>query len=243
MAFGYDPEEERQKNEYQVPESAPIEPEKSGPKRFGFFKLFFFFVIAAYLVFNIYQVPILTHLGQYLVVKDHLEKADLIVCLAGNNVERGLATIDAYRQGLAPVIYNAREELPDGYEALKTKGLHYPETRELLLTLFKEADVPASALVPEPAIATSTFEEAQFVGALVKQKGYRSLIIITSPTHARRALLTFNKVFKDQNIKIMMLPSPYSQFNPQSWWKERKYVREVVMEYQKLIYYTFKYFL
>ena len=243
MTFGYEEEKEQSKERYQTPENAPIEPEKSGSKILRFYKIFLFLMVGAYLILNFFQVPILIHLGQYLVVKDHLEKADLIVCLAGNNVERGLATIDAYRQDLAPYIFVAREELPDGFETLATKGLHYPENRDLLVNLFKEADLPDAASVDVSRIVVSTFDEAKLVNEWVKQKGYRSLIIVTSPTHCRRAMLTFKNAFKGQNIKIMMCPSPYSGFNPQSWWKERKYVREVIMEYQKLVYYTFKYFM
>ena len=243
MNFDNDNEREQSQERYHTPKNAPIEPEKSGSKRFSFYKIFFFLMVGAYLIFNFFQVPILTHLGQYLVVQDRLEKADLIVCLAGNNVERGLATIDVYRQGLAPAVFTAREELPDGYETLTTKGLHYPENRDLLVNLFKEADLPDAALINAPGIATSTFDEAKLVSEWVNQKGYRSLIIVTSPTHCRRAMLTFKNAFKGQNIKIMMLPSPYSGFNPQSWWKERKYAREVIVEYQKLVYYTFKYFI
>jgi uncharacterized SAM-binding protein YcdF (DUF218 family) len=242
MRFDPDDEKESAPERYQTPENAPIEPESSHLKRFGF-KIFFFLIFSAYLIFNFFKVPILTQLGEYLVVQDRLEKADLIVCLAGNNVERGLATIDLYRQDWAPFIFLAREELVDGYETLKDRRLHYPETRDLLAALFKEADLPESAVIQAPGIAASTYDEAGLVRAWVKQKGLRSLIIVTSPTHCRRALLTFKKVLKDQNVKIMIIPSSYSRFNPQSWWKEHKYVREVVLEYEKLICYSVKYFL
>jgi hypothetical protein len=36
------------------------------------------------------------------------------------------------------------------------------------------------------------------------------------------------------------MPTPYSKFRPEDWWKTRGYVREVIMEYQKLIYYKVK---
>ncbi|RPI74928.1 MAG: YdcF family protein [Desulfobacteraceae bacterium] len=242
MDFGYDTEEKQPEREYRAPENAPIEPDPAGSKKVHFFKIFLFLMVAAYLLFNFFKVPILTQLGEYLVVKDRLEKADLIVCLAGNNVERGLATIDLYRQGLAPYIFAAREELPDGFAVLTSKALHYPENRDLLAGLFREAGIPDAVLLPEPEIATSTFDEAKIVGERVKRKGYRSLIIVTSPTHTRRSRLTFENAVKGQKIKIMMWPSSYSKFNPQSWWKERKYTREVIIEYQKLVYYTFKYF-
>jgi len=42
---------------------------------------------------------------------------------------------------------------------------------------------------------------------------------------------------------IMMMPSQYTDFRPDNWWKKEKYVNEVIIEYQKLIYYTLKNFL
>ena len=87
----------------------------------------------------------------------------------------------------------------------------------------------------------STFEEAQKIREYAKKAGVKSMILITSPTHSKRAWLTFEKVFKGDGVSIMMRPSPYSRFRPEDWWKKRRYVRAVIIEYQKLIYYKFKY--
>jgi len=68
-----------------------------------------------------------------------------------------------------------------------------------------------------------------------------SLIIITSPTHTRRAWLTFNKVFEKDNVRISVVPTLYSDFRPDNWWKTDKYLQDVILEYQKLFYYYIKY--
>jgi len=86
----------------------------------------------------------------------------------------------------------------------------------------------------------STFEEAEKVAALVKDKKYRSLILVTSPTHSKRAWLTFRKAIPDKEFRITVMPTPYSKFRAEDWWKTRRYVRDVIMEYQKLIYYKAK---
>jgi uncharacterized SAM-binding protein YcdF (DUF218 family) len=85
-------------------------------------------------------------------------------------------------------------------------------------------------------------EEAKVIGEFVREKGFRSLIIATSPTHTRRAWLTFEKVFEKDDVEVMMAPSRHARFKPDDWWKTRRYAKEVIVEYQKLIYYTFKYF-
>ena len=136
----------------------------------------------------------------------------------------------------------AREELPDGYELLKEKGIEYPESIDLLEMILKGVGVPESAMIISDRSVTSTFDEATMVRDFVKKKGHRSLILITSPTHSRRAWLTFKRIFKEEKVRILMLPSPYSKFRPEDWWKKRRYVREVIFEYEKLLYYSLKYF-
>ena len=74
----------------------------------------------------------------------------------------------------------------------------------------------------------------------MKRHGYSSLILITSPTHTRRVWLTFKKVFEGEDIRLHVVPTPYSRFRAEDWWKSRKYTREVILEYQKLIFYVLK---
>ncbi|MFH0845592.1 MAG: ElyC/SanA/YdcF family protein [Pseudomonadota bacterium] len=89
----------------------------------------------------------------------------------------------------------------------------------------------------------STAGEAMMLREVVKKGGYRSLILVTSPTHSRRAWLTYRKAFEDEKIRIIMHPSHYSGFRPNDWWKKRRYIREVLIEYEKLMYYAVRYFL
>lgn len=223
------------------PDATPIEPGRKKIGKPSLLKWLFFLFLIIYVLLSYYYVPILISLGRYLIVAHEPDKSDLIVCLAGGNIERGLAVADAYQEKLAPRIFIAREEPPDGYELLKERGLNYPESIDLLIMVLKELGVPRSAILISDRPVISTFDEATVIRELVKKEGYRSLIIITSPTHSRRAWYTFRKFFENEDVRIQMLPSQYSNFRPEDWWKERKYVREVIIEYQKLIFYTLKY--
>lgn len=219
----------------------PIEPEGEKSARLSYLKVIIFLFIIIYALISHFHGPLLTYLGEYLVLKQTPQKSDLIVCLAGGNVERGIGTAEAYHEGFAPRILLTREEPPDGYRLLEERGLHYPESVDLLAVLLKDLGVPESAIIINRRPITTTFEEAHLVRRVVGNKGYRSLILITSPTHTRRAWLVFKKVFEGTPVRVLVLPTPYSEFNPKDWWKHRKYLREVVIEYQKLIFYTVKY--
>jgi uncharacterized SAM-binding protein YcdF (DUF218 family) len=219
----------------------PIEPERKRMGRTWMLKWLFFLLAIVYVLFSYYHVPILTGLGRYLIVEHTPQKSDLIVCLAGGNVERGLAVADAYQRGLAPRVFMAREVPPDGYALLKERDIDYPESVDLMRVLLEELGIPESAFFTSDRSSKSTFEEAHLVRDLVMNNDYNSLIVITTPYHCRRAWLTFRKVFEEDDTRILMLPSSYSDFRPEDWWKKRRYLREVIIEYQKLIYYRLKY--
>ena len=209
--------------------------------RFSILKwlLFIFFVI--YFVLSSYRIPLLIKLGEYLIVEHKAEKADLIVCVAGEDVERTLAVIDAYRQGLAPHIFRAKEAKPDGLDYIKERVKDYPTGFDLFKVIIKGFGIPEKVILSTEDRVNSTIEEAGAVRKFALDRGFKSLIVITSLTHSRRAWLTFKKVFKDDNIKIISLPSHYQLFNPKDWWTKRKYTRELIFEYQKLIYYKIAY--
>lgn len=223
-------------------DSKPIEPERKKLGKPSLLKWLFFLFALIYILLSYYHAPMLTGLGRYLIVRHTPQNSDLIVCLAGENVDRGLAVADAYERGLAKRIFMVREDPPDGFAMLEQRGVKYPENVDLMMMLLEGLGVPQSAFYTSDGCAASTFEEALLVRGFVDKGGYSSLIVITSPVHSRRAWLAFRKVFDDKDVRISMLPSSYSNFKPEAWWKDRKYLKEVIIEYEKLMYYTFKYF-
>ncbi len=199
------------------------------------------FVVIIYFLLSSYRVPLLIQMGKYLIVEAEPRKADLIVCVAGGDVERALAVVDVYRQGLGPYIFRAKEEKPDGFDYLKKQIKNYPTGFDLFELIMEGFKIPEKVILSPDERVGSTIDEVRLVRKLVLDKGFKSVIVITSLTHSRRAWLTFKKVFKDDDVEIISLPSHYQLFNPKDWWKKRKYAREVIIEYQKLIYYKIAY--
>jgi hypothetical protein len=233
--------QEVQENKEQIAnDSKPIEPKSITFSKLSAIKLVIFFIFIGYLLFSNFRVPILIRLGSFLVVEHIPQESDLIVCMAGRNIERGLTVLDVYNKGLAPKIFIAREEPPDGYILLEQGGIEYPETNDLFKMFMEKSGVPEAAILSSVETVDNTMDEALLLKRLVTERDIKSIIIITSPTHTRRAWLTFRKILKENDVRITMIPSGYSDFNPDDWWKKRKYKREVIIEYQKLIYYWLK---
>ena len=223
------------------PARKPIEPERAKITKQLVLKWIFFLFFIIYILISSFHAPILIYLGEYLVMEHPPQKSDLIVCLSGENIERGLAAVDAFKNGLAPKIYISRSVAPDGYEVLRDRGIDYPEEADLLERLIRDSGIPEAAIIRSDVQVPITFDEAKIVREEVKNSGFKSIIIITSPTHSRRAWLTFMKVFEDTDVRILSLPTKYSGFRSEDWWKNSKYLKDVLLEYEKLIYYIIKY--
>src|SRR6266536_4591474 len=92
-------------------------------------------------------------LGDFLVARDELRRADAIVVLAGNSPYRAEHAVELYRAGWAPRVLISNElVLSHGVEvswlALRQAGLVH-------------LDLPDEAVVPLERVAQSTYQEAQ----------------------------------------------------------------------------------
>jgi uncharacterized SAM-binding protein YcdF (DUF218 family) len=217
-------------------ENKPIEPESRRLGGVGLLKGTLFVLVIAYVLVSYNRAAILNSLGHYLVVEHAPGKSDLIVCLLGKPVERALEAADLYRNGLAPRIFVAQGDPPDGHSVLAQEGISYPESRSRVIDLLVALGVPRGACFTSNEAVGSTLEEARAVRAFALEKGYRAIIIVTSPTHTRRAWVIFKKAFEEDEAVLSVVPSRYSNFNPDGWWKTNKYTQDVILEYQKLIY-------
>ena len=105
------------------------------------------------------------------------------------------------------------------------------------------AGVPDNSieLVLQPV--TSTNEEAEVVRQYVQERGLRSLLVVTSAYHSRRALWTFSRVFRGTRVQVGLVSASNGVESPppSTWWLTPVGWKLVPTEYVKLIYYMFKY--
>jgi len=230
----------RENRETELMDGRPIEPKSRRFKGPSIVKWIFFILVITYMVISYYRVPILTAIGHYLIFEQPLKEADLIVCTPGSPLEQSLMAAELYKRGLAPRIFIPEETPPDGLEIFKAQGGRYPEAIGLFITTLKSLDVPKSAFLIGKLIGDSIQEEAEEVREVVINESYGSIIIVTSPSRARRTYSIFEKVFEGEKLEITISPSQYSDLKADNWWQRDKYVNEVVFECQKLLYYTIK---
>jgi uncharacterized SAM-binding protein YcdF (DUF218 family) len=77
--------------------------------------------------------------------------------------------------------------------------------------------VPAAAILVEPRSA-STEENAEFTAVLMKERGLRTAILVTSPYHQRRASVLFARAFGPAGLSFVNHPANDPQWDPDRWW-------------------------
>ena len=73
-----------------------------------------------------------------------------------------------------------------------------------------------------------TFREAKGISRLIKKRGYKSIILISSPYHTHRVKITFEKFLKEHNVAFYVQSSG-----------ERASLRQLITEYIKLKIYQY----
>jgi uncharacterized SAM-binding protein YcdF (DUF218 family) len=175
--------------------------------------------------------------GRFLVVADPLpHRADAIVMLAGSLADRALETAHLAREGVAPLVILTRESLRRGAAALRAHGVRLPEEHHLARRALEELGVPESALHVLPRRANSTKTEAAIIARWACRHGVRRLVVVTSPTHTRRARLILAQSL-GRGVELSVRPAPAAAFPADHWWRRRRTFKDVLIEYQKLVVY------
>jgi uncharacterized SAM-binding protein YcdF (DUF218 family) len=178
-------------------------------------------------------------LGYFLIWEQNPQEVDVIVVLKGRDVERSLAAVDVYKKGYANLIVMAKAaEDPGSAEFRKRVGNKF-EGKGFFQRAIEAMDVPEKSIQFIGNGVASTHDEALVVKEFLRENGYKSILLVTSKWHSKRAYLTFKSVFKnDDGITIIVNPSSYDNFNPEGWWKNKNDTKLIFDEYLKFIYYT-----
>jgi len=178
--------------------------------------------------------------GRALIVKAEIGSADALVVLSGSSsyLERTQKAAELFRQGRAPVVLLTDDHTRGGWsQPLQTNPYFVDRATEELI----KQGVPAERIRIVPGVAESTRSEALIVKDYAAAHGFRSVLIITSAFHSRRALRTFRTSFAATGIIVGLDPSSGSRTSAALWWLSPSGWRDVAGEYIKLVYYWLKY--
>ena len=168
-------------------------------------------------------VLLFRHAGSFLVVNTP-EHADLIVVLAGgNNDLRYWAGMQLLQEGYAPHL------LLDVF----TKELRFGRLDGDLANEFVTQTAAGQATIC-PLAENSTYDEARYLEKCLRGTDARSILIVTSKFHTRRALEILQARMPQYHFSVYGSADPYS-FD-ENWWRTREWAKTTLAEWQRYIW-------
>lgn len=188
---------------------------------------------AVYLL--LFHTPFVWLLAEPLRVSAPPRAADAIVVFAGGVGESGKAG-GGYQERVKQAV--------DLYSTGKARWLIFSSG---YVFAFREADimkalavahgVPASAIILEMN-AANTYENVVFVRDILHTHGWREILLVSSPYHMRRAVLTWRTVAPE--IAVIPTPVPSSQFYSHAWGARLEQIQGILHEYLAIVAYWWR---
>jgi uncharacterized SAM-binding protein YcdF (DUF218 family) len=171
-------------------------------------------------------------IGEALVIQDQLQPVDILHVIAGDDYRTQYA-FQLYKQGYAKMLFFT------GGWCLEHGYFHGAHALQLAL----QAGIPQNAVAYDDSQVFSTYDEVLLLQKYLAENrpDYHSIMVVSDPFHMRRARWTYRHIFGTE-FSVVMAPVPFDQTPfKQQWWTDRLSTTYVKEEYQKMIYYFFRY--
>jgi uncharacterized SAM-binding protein YcdF (DUF218 family) len=168
-----------------------------------------------------------------LIVTVDLPTADVIAILSGSStyVERTHKAAELYKEGRAPLIVLTDDNTRGGWSSSEQRNPYFVE----------RAHVPPDKIRVAPGVAESTHSEASIIRDYAMAHSLRSVLVVTSAYHSRRAFRSLQQSFAGTGTLIGITPTLPPTPGPSLWWLHLDGWRSVAVEYVKLVYYRLRY--
>lgn len=164
------------------------------------------------------------------------EDADAIVILMGNFPERVMEAVDLYSEGCASRIILVQEGMGP-YKLLESRGADILSTTEQAHNSAVALGIPKDSITVLPGDARSTMNEAIIISDyLIGRPAIDTIILVSSPSHMRRASMIFRSAIKTKGLSVYIgcSPSKYSGFQTDKWWRRKEDIQAVLSEFVKI---------
>lgn len=180
--------------------------------------------------------------AEALIVRSDLSHADALAVLAGSStyLERTHRAAQLFNEGRAPKIILTNDNLKSGWSPEEERNPLFVERAAAEL---RRLGVPSEKIEVVPGRVVSTYDEAVCLRQYARERGLRSILVVTSAYQSRRALWTLRRVFQGSDVVIGLDPVTPGEQAPTSatWWRHRLGWKLVPGEYAKMIYYRIHY--
>lgn len=173
--------------------------------------------------------------GKWMRVDESPQEADYIFPLAGN-MNRMVKAAQLYKEGYAPSILLSRPRILQREPLDDAKALMgYPdyELEDFVRKMLVGLDAGAAKVEPFGNGHTSTVEEIEALRAHFGEQR-PTLLVVTSPSHARRTKMIMQDIMKD--FEFVVTTSDDNPFRD-DWWRDQDSAQLLIMEFAKTLHY------
>lgn len=190
----------------------------------------------AMLLIWLFRFRILFGLGNYLIVENDLQDAEVMFVLSGDPGDRGNEAARIWKAGYCPKIVCLGGEVSGCLKAWGEEVITCTITQKVLLS--QGVDSSAVELLCE---GSSTYEEYLAIREYCRVNGFKKIMVLSSKFHTRRIDRVFRWPLITDGVKMVLRGAPSSQFKESEWWKSEPGLLFVNNEYVKSFYYMLKY--
>jgi uncharacterized SAM-binding protein YcdF (DUF218 family) len=177
-------------------------------------------VVALGAVVYLARHPLMRFAAESWIVNEPAAHADAIVVLSDDNfyADRATQAAQLFRQGVASVV------VASGRRLRPSAGISELMEHDLI-----ERGVPKEKVERFAHDADTTRDEAIALRRLATEKGWRSVVVVTSNYHTRRARYIFQRVFPS-GVAVSVASARDGDFDPEHWWEKRKSAKNFLAE-------------
>ena len=174
-------------------------------------------------VFLLIVVALASQAARFLVVDDP-QKSDAIVVLAGDTNLRPARALALLRQGMAQHVFLDVEVRDQIFDQRLTD----------LAQKYAGSLPEASRVSVCPITGFSTNAESDDANRCLQAAGAHTVLIVTSDSHTRRALMIFRHRLPQYRFSVAAAHDP-TQFGD-AWWSNREWAKVTLDEWMKLVW-------
>ena len=169
----------------------------------------------------------LNALGVALITDDPLHPADAILVLGGESRDgdRVQHAVKLFKRGLAPLL--VLSGTPMGFRTHEV---------DIMRRHAEFLGVPPARILSVKHDSDSTKEEAGVVVPILKRRGLKEVILVTSNYHTARAKRIFEGAAGRSGPHFLASPVDDGLFEPDGWWMRRRYAKTFVYEAIKTVW-------
>lgn len=167
------------------------------------------------------------HVGEWLDIPAQIAPADAIVVLGGDARQRLPIAVELFHAGIAPELWytGAVEESQAGDGS----------AAQVAVEQAMAWGVPSESLTL--LATTSTWTDGEEIAATISARDKRSIVVVTSWYHGRRALCAIHHHLSDKTVQVYYQPTATPDFGPHDWWDSEVGALTVTRELNKILFY------